>query len=528
MPINWKFWRRAPVDQPAGDHLPVRPSGRPAMRVNPLLLASIGPSRESAQAGTPYVLPSAVPGVIPKAAKLALDSEMSAAYSYASGDAYAEGLVFMGYPALAQLAQRPEYRRAAEIIAEEMTRKWIKIKATGEEDKTDKIAEIEAEFDRLGVQRAFREAIEQDGFFGRSQIYIDIGVSDDNELKAPLSESAAKIEKGSLKRLRVIDPTWTYPGNYNSTDPLKDDFYKPTSWYVLSREIHASRLITIIGREVPDLLKPAYAFGGLSLSQMCKPYVDNWLRTRQSVSDMLHSFNVSVLSTNMSAALGGQDATGLVDRVEMFTRFRDNRGVLVLDKETEEFTQVSAALGSLDKLQAQAQEHQAGVFGIPLVKLFGITPSGLNASSDGEMQAFYDGIAAKQERIEPHIRKMINIVQLSLHGEIDPAIGFSFEPLQSDDEATAATVRKTEADTDAVLIGQGVIDPHESRVRLAAQEGSPYAGLDLSHDPEPPGGEGGEAGADPAAGLGGLAQVADPDPQAAAQQPGGRAAPGLA
>jgi hypothetical protein len=48
----------------------------------------------------------------------------------------------------------------------------------------------------------------------------------------------------------------------------------------MSREVHRSRLLTFIGRELPDILKPAYAFGGLSMSQMLKPYVDNRLRSR--------------------------------------------------------------------------------------------------------------------------------------------------------------------------------------------------------------------------------------------------------
>ncbi|WP_198327721.1 hypothetical protein [Mesorhizobium sp. WSM1497] len=34
-------------------------------------------------------------------------------------------------------------------------------------------------------------------------------------------------------------------------------------------------------------MKPTYSFGGLSLSQMVKPYVDNWLETRQSVNDII-------------------------------------------------------------------------------------------------------------------------------------------------------------------------------------------------------------------------------------------------
>jgi hypothetical protein len=53
----------------------------------------------------------------------------------------------------------------------------------------------------------------------------------------------------------------------------------------MGTEVHASRMPAFVGHPVPDMLKPAYSFGGLSLSQMAKPYVDIWLQTRESVGD---------------------------------------------------------------------------------------------------------------------------------------------------------------------------------------------------------------------------------------------------
>jgi hypothetical protein len=54
---------------------------------------------------------------------------------------------------------------------------------------------------------------------------------------------------------------------YNAINPLKGDWYNPQTWYVMGQEIHGSRLPTFIGHPVPDMLKPAYSFGGLSLSR---------------------------------------------------------------------------------------------------------------------------------------------------------------------------------------------------------------------------------------------------------------------
>jgi phage-related protein (TIGR01555 family) len=326
------------------------------------------------------------------------------------------------------------------------------LEATGNADqKGEKLTAINAALDKFGVREAFRRAAEIDGWFGRAQIYIDVGTSEnDEEQITPLILDPAKITKGSLKRLTVIEPIWTSAGPYNSTNPMAPDFYRPQSWFVMGKQVHRTRLLNFVSREVPDLLKPSYNFGGLSLTQMAQPYVDNWIRTRQSVSDLLHSFTVFVLKTNMSAVLSNDQNSAGTDqffaRMDMFNRFRDNRGLMAVDKESEELDNVSVPLGTLDHLQAQAQEQTASVASIPLVKLLGITPSGLNASSDGEIRVFYDTIHARQERLfEKPLQIVLKVLQLHLFGEIDAEIGFRFEPLWQLDDQGKATVEKTKA-----------------------------------------------------------------------------------
>jgi phage-related protein (TIGR01555 family) len=449
-------------------------------------LAGLGPKPKSV---VPLELPKPMPGVVPKGAPtMAQDSYTPDAYQFVNqGFWLADGIRWLGYPYLAELSQRPEYRRISDVIAKEMTRKWIKIQASGD-DKSDKITKIEAAMDRFKIQDVFTLAALQDGLYGRSQIYVDTGDTDNrDELNKPLALTPAKISIGKIKGFRVIDPMWTYPGVYNASDPLRPDYYKPQTWYVMGKEVHGSRLLTFVGREVPDLLKPAYMFGGLSMSQMAKPYIDNWLRTRQSVSDLLHSFSVSGIKTDMMALLGGAMFSGdLVNRMEMFNRTRDNRGLLMIDKEKEEFFNVSTPLGTLDHLQAQAQEQICSVAGMPLVKYTGITPSGLNASSDGEIRVWYDWISAQQEHLfSAHLERIIRIIQLNEFGEIDEEIGFRFEPLWEMSPKERAEIRKIDADAAVEAIGAGVLSPEDERRRLATAEDSLYHGLDVDALPDP-------------------------------------------
>jgi uncharacterized protein len=407
-----------------------------------------------------------------------LSPDVARLYAQQAAGAFSEGLGFLGYPYLAELTQRSEYRHIAEKYALETTRKWIKI--TG--DDPDRVDALEKAVQRLKVRDTIREAVQHDCFFGRAQILIDLGDRvNDREWSRPLALRPEKIRKGGLKRFRTIEPLWSYPGPYDASNPLSPDFYRPRSWQVQTTTVHATRVLTLVGREMPDLLKPAYSFGGLSLSQMAKPYVDNWLRARQSVSDLIHSFSTMVLSTDMSVVLQGGGYESLLTRAELFNKTRDNRGLMVVDKNQEELSNVSTPLSTLDKLQAQAQEQIASVTGIPLVVLLGVTPSGLNASSDGEIKTFYSTIHGYQERVlrEP-LETILKIIQLSEFGGIDESIEFDFVDLWELDEQAAAAIRKSDADVDVAYINAGVTSPEETRERIANDEGSPYYGVDLS------------------------------------------------
>jgi uncharacterized protein len=440
-----------------------------------------------------------------KAAELptiAQDEQIAASWNWAEGamnayqSAFVEGVTFLGYAYLSALAQRPEYRVISEVIAYEMTREWIEFKTLSGEDKTEKIKKLDEAQKRFKLPLHFAKIAEYDGFMGRSHLFVELkdSVDDLDELITSIGNgrndtSRLKVKKDSLVAFRPVEAVWCYPTKYNSNDPLKGDWYKPDTWFVMGKQLHVTRLLTFIGREVPDMLKPAYSFGGLSMSQMAKPYVDNWLRTRQAVSDLVHKFAVSGLKTQLSSVMQ-EDGDELFDRLAFFTETRDNNGAIVIDKETEDWFNVVTPVGGLEGLQAQSQEHLAAVSRIPLVKLLGIQPAGLNASSEGEIRSFYDWIHAYQEHLfRNHLQSCLDFIQLHEFGEVDPDITFEFKTLWQLDEAGKSGIQKTKADIHEAYISMGAVSDAEVRKAVAEDPDSPYAGLDLDPEalPNPPG-----------------------------------------
>lgn len=416
-----------------------------------------------------------------------------------NSNAFGQGMHFLGYTFLAELMQRAEYRVIVETIAEEMTRKWIRVQSKSDDKgKEDEVKAVTEVLEALNAREVFQLAAIHDGSFGRSHIYIETGDEnaweDREELQTPIGGGADKVSLAKvsretpIRRLVNVEPVWAYPTNYNSSNPIAPDWYKPSEWFVMARPMHATRLLTLVGRPVPDLLKPAYAFGGLSMVQMAMPYVNRWLRTVANVNRLINNFSTVGIKTDLQTSLQS-DGDQLFKRIELFNQLRDNNGMMVLQQgaegQDEEFWNVAVPLGTLDKLQAQAQEHMAAVSRIPLVKLLGISPSGLNATAEPEIRVFYDHILAYQEKFfRPSLTTIFHFAQLSALGKIDPDLTFVFEPLWSLDEKSEAETRKTEAETDTTLIDSGVLHPAEVRKRIANDPDTPYAGIDVDDVPD--------------------------------------------
>lgn len=452
-----------------------------------------------------FAPPALMPGVVPEGAVagIAMDS-CQGAYDYANlAWAMDRGAMFQpfpGYPYLAGLSTRPEYRQFAETLSSEMTREWIEFSGASGSDADPevaqdkaRIAELEEAIENFDLRGVFKRVVTHDALFGRGQISINLKNADNS---LPLVLAPQTIKKGSLESFKTIEAMWTTPNAYNAIDPTAPDFYKPRSWFVLGKEVHATRLLTIITREMPDMLKPAYNFGGISISQLAETYVNNWLRTRQAVSDLIDKFSQTILATNMGQVLqGGCDGSDLFARVDFYTATRSNRGMAVIDKDSEEIVQVNTPLSGLSDLQSQSLEQLCVVSKIPAMILTGISPSGLNASSEGEIRAFYDWISAQQEAylIKP-LDTCIKVLMLNLWGEIDETITFKFKPLWQTSPKEQSEIRVNNANALGTLSDRGFISQEEGRAVLAADPDSGFAGIDIDDLPDIPDEEGHEVG----------------------------------
>lgn len=446
-----------------------------------------------------YALPERLPGVWPDklptgdGLRLAMDSGVletmatdgasgaPAAWGFGQGLATGPGLAFLGFPFLAELQQITEYRTPAEALSTEMTRRWVRLTNLGKDaGKKVKIKEIEERIKELKLPELFRQAAMKTEWFGRGHLAINIKNQDDDITRQlPLTE----IKKGTLLGFACVEPYWMTPYSWNATHPSKPDFYKPQSWFELGKKTHASRYLSFIFREVPDLLKPAYDFAGISITQLMMPYVNRWLRTAKNVNDLINIFSIVTLHTDLAALLAKPEE--FMKRLQAFTMTRDNRGLMAVQKDKEDLKTNNIPLSSLDKLQAQAQEHLATPARMTLIDFFGITPAGLNASAEPEIKARNKYVAGMQTLgLSPNFKRALDFVQMDLYGAVDKEIGYEWVSLDEPTGKDLADIRKANTERDGMLVEKNIISTDEARDNLRNDPEGGYSNLE-GDAPEP-------------------------------------------
>ena len=395
---------------------------------------------------------------------------------------------FLGYAELANLSQNGIIRAGVELRADEMTRRWIEYDYTGEAMTDEEAgAAIEEEMVRFKIQRLFRDAAQMCGYFGGCLAYIDVGNISDADLRLPLGMDGDTFRVGMLKGFKLIEPLYIAPARYSCANPIDSDYFVPQSWLINGKEIHASRFLYFAENHPSTMLLPSYNFFGIPLSQNVAESVRQFGECSAASARLLQKYSCTVFATDMQELLTGRDAQNIKRRIQYFAMNRDNDGVMTIDKEAESISDVSTPIGGVTDIVKQQMEIVAAMFSEPAVKLWGISPTGFNATGESDIKSHYDHIHAVQERImrEP-LEYCLKLLQLNKNGFVDDALSFEFVPLSDEDADLKARCNKTTADTYATLIDRGVISGAEARMALANDPESGFSNIDADAEVEMP------------------------------------------
>ncbi len=141
---------------------------------------------------------------------------------------------------------------------------------------------------------------------------------------------------------------------------------------------------------------------------------------------------------------GGPVFEALLDQMVMTRFFQSNEGITLIDGE-DEFEVNSYTFGGLADLILQFAQQISGALQIPLIRLFGQSPVGLNSTGESDWRNYDDGVKAQQEsKMRPQIERILPVLARSEGIVLPDDFSFQFAPLRqlSDIEKADAVGKK--------------------------------------------------------------------------------------
>ena len=356
---------------------------------------------------------------------------------------------FYGLPLLTDADANNAYRgtwlarKVIDIPAMDSCRKWRGWSADQAE-----ISAIEAEEKRLGLQQKMLEALTRARLAGGAALYIGTGQSD--PLK-PLNPES--VGKGGIKHINVLSKRVLQAGELDR-DPESPSYGRP-AYYNLSSgtagqlRIHPSRLVILQGATKPDPeLDTGDGWGDSVLLAISKAIKDAD-STAGNIASLVFEAKVDVIKIPNFMSMLSDPAyeAQMLSRMQLAMMAKGINGALLLDAE-ESYEQKQAQFGGLTDLLMAFMQLTAGASDIPMTRLLGQSPGGMNASGESDLRNYYDRISSSQELVlAPALQVLDECLIRSALGSRPKEVFYNWRSLWQTTDTERATIGKTTADT---------------------------------------------------------------------------------
>lgn len=342
------------------------------------------------------------------------------------------------------------FRKAVDIPPSDMVREWRSYKGIDE----DQITAIEEEEKRLDLRRKLRKAMILARKDGNSVILLGTGGNAATKL------NIEALRKDGLKYITVLSKTDIYPRE-RDRDPISPTFDEPT-WWELNNEartrVHPSRVIKFTGS--PILENYTWdGWNGESLFAVMERAVTNNDQIAGAIAALVDEAKVDVIAVeNLMANLATDAGEGLlVRRFSAVNTLKSIVNAMVIDAK-DVHTQKTLTFQGLTDIQQGAQGIVAALADIPVTRMWGRSAAGMNATGEGDLRNYYDGIRSTQTvDLTPTIYPLDELLFRSALGDRPEELFYEWNPLYQLSEKEAAEVENTMADAATKLASSGLV-----------------------------------------------------------------------
>lgn len=362
------------------------------------------------------------------------------------------------------------FGNAVDVPAEDMTRAGVDITTS---DKPERLEEFEQHIRDLMIWKSLADVIRWGRLYGGA---IGIMMIEGQDPSTPLNTDS--IGKDQFKGIIPLDRWAVQPDLSDIVGSQPEDeklmahlrglprYYHVlpagNQWGLPEMKVHYSRAIRAVGVELPLWQRTYELYWGQSVIERLWDRLLAYDSTTNGAAQMAYKAHLRVLKIKGLrdiVAAGGPIMDGLVKQIEMMRLYQSNEGISLVDAE-DEFDVHQYGFAGLNELLSQFGEQLSGALGIPITKLFGQSPGGMNATGESDIRNYYDGLNRKQEtELRGPVEVVYELAYRSKFGSAPPkSFAIKFAPLWQLSDQDAANIVNQTAAAVCEAFGQQIID----------------------------------------------------------------------
>lgn len=360
------------------------------------------------------------------------------------------------------------------IIPDDMTKKWFApAGAVGPEHLK--------ELDRVQRVTALRERVNEGLRWGRlygGAAGLIMIRGQEGMLGQPLELES--IYPGTFQGLYILD-RWqgVVPGMelvFEGGEPVPAYYSITDARGNTVAKVHHSRLVRFTGRDLPFLERVAELYWGESEVEALYNDVVKHDNVAANMAALTFRANVDTMEVQnldqLFSVTSGEQQRRFWNVMQAQSVMKSNFGMQLVNR-GDQIKNTQYTFTGLQEVYDSMCLDLSGASRIPVTKLFGRSPAGMNATGESDLRNYYDYMDTLREaKLRPILEKLLPVLAMSAWGAVPDGLDITFPPLWTPTAAEVAEIalKKAQAIRDTFQAGLFRADTAQRELKKLADE----------------------------------------------------------
>lgn len=361
------------------------------------------------------------------------------------------------------------------LMVDDMLREWYKIRGSISPEYLDELERVERV---TKLREKLNLGLRWGRLYGGAAGLILIK-GQESMLDQPLDLDA--IMPGSFAGLMILDRWMGIVPDMGLVQDMGDPDFGLPEYYMVNdatgrvvAKVHHSRIVRFTGRDLPEIERIAEIYWGESEVEALYKDVVAHDNVSANMAALTFRANINTMEVQNLEQLF---SLGSVEQQKRFWNVMQAQSVMMsnfgfqLVNKGDQLKNTQYTFTGLQEVYESMCLNLCGASHYPMTKLFGRSPSGMNATGESDLQNYYDYVDSQREaKVRPALEKLLPIMTVSAWGQLPDNLQIDFPPLWTPTAKEVADIAKGKAEAIVSTYQAGLLNVDTAQKELKRLE----------------------------------------------------------